>query len=97
MRLWPVAVQLIKTIARGPWATQPRLRTTWYQPLEDQDDIDRGVHYGMSQGNVFLNTPGDLTLLSKFLDAVTRYQDRPSDKEMEAMLKRQSMSSIFGL
>ena len=92
-----VAVQLIKTIARGPWATQPHLRTTWYQPLEDQDDIDRGVHYGLSQGNVFLNTVGDLTLLPKFLDAVTRYRDRPTDKEMEAMLERQAMSSIFGL
>ena len=92
-----VAVQLIKTIARGPWATTKRYRTTWYQPLEEQEDIDRGVHYGMSQGNVFLNTAGDLTLLPKFLDAASRYETRPSDEAMEAMLNTQKMTSIFGL
>ena len=92
-----VAVQLIKTIARGPWATTPQYRTTWYQPLEEQEDIDRGVHYGISQGNVFLNTCGDLTLLPKFLDAASRYESRPSDESMEAMLSTQSMTSIFGL
>jgi aryl-alcohol dehydrogenase-like predicted oxidoreductase len=92
-----VAVQLIKTIARGPWATTPKYRTTWYQPLEEQEDIDQGVHYGMSQGHVFLNTCGDLTLLPKFLDAATRYQSCPTDETMEAMLNAQAMTSIFGL
>src|SRR5207244_1634867 len=29
-----VAVQVIKSIARGPWATADRTRTTGYQPLE---------------------------------------------------------------
>src|SRR5499426_4521100 len=28
------AVQVIKSIARGPWATTERTHTTWYQPLE---------------------------------------------------------------
>lgn len=92
-----VAVQLIKTIARGPWATTPKYRTTWYQPLEEQEDIDRGVHYGLSQGRVFLNTAGDLTLLPKFLDAATRYAGAPTDDEMRAMLDTQTMTSIFGL
>ena len=92
-----VAVQLIKTAARGPWATTKKNRTTWYQPLENQKDIDRAVHYGMSQGNVFLNTTGDLTVLHKFLKAASCYHTRPSDKAMQTMLNSQSMSSIFGL
>src|SRR3989441_7272854 len=40
-----VAVQVIKSIARGPWATAARPHTTWYQPLEEQADIDRAVHW----------------------------------------------------
>src|SRR5262245_54845913 len=43
-----VAVQVIKSVARGPWATADRLRTTWYQPLEEQADIDRAVHWAMA-------------------------------------------------
>ena len=30
-----VAVQTIKSIARGPWATSEPNRATWYQPLEE--------------------------------------------------------------
>src|SRR5258705_11045785 len=33
-----VAVQTIKGIARGPWATADRSHATWYQPLERQGD-----------------------------------------------------------
>ena len=35
-----VAVQLIKSIARGPWATTDRTHTTWYQPFEEPADLE---------------------------------------------------------
>ncbi len=35
-----VAVQTIKSIALRPWAGRPHTRATWYEPLEQQDDID---------------------------------------------------------
>src|SRR6266550_3217200 len=54
------AVQVIKSIARGPWATTERTHTTWYQPLEERADIDRAVHWALGLPGVFLNTAGDL-------------------------------------
>jgi predicted aldo/keto reductase-like oxidoreductase len=42
-----VAVQVIKSIARGPRATTERTHTTWYQPLEAQADLDRAMHWAM--------------------------------------------------
>src|SRR2546426_7217224 len=92
-----VAVQIIKSIARGPWATTDRTHTTWYQPLEAQPDIDRAIHWAMGLPGVFLNTAGDLNLLPRFLDAASRYQRRPSDEEMAAMLGQARMTSLFGL
>jgi aryl-alcohol dehydrogenase-like predicted oxidoreductase len=92
-----VAVQIIKSIARGPWATTDRTRTTWYQPLEDQADIDRAVHWALGVPGVFLNTAGDLDLLPKFLDAAARFERRPADAEMAAMLDATRMTSLFGL
>jgi len=92
-----VAVQIIKSIARGPWATTDRSRTTWYQPLEAQDDIDRAVHWIMGMPGVFLNTAGDLELLPRVLDAASRFRRRPSDDEMAAMLGSERMTSLFGL
>jgi len=92
-----VAVQVIKSIARGPWATTERTHTTWYQPLEDQADIDRAVHWALDLPDVFLNTAGDLSLLPRMLDAASRFARRTSDEEMGAMLASRRMTSLFGL
>jgi len=38
-----VAVQTTKSIARGSWGNKTRIRTTWYEPLENQDAIDKAA------------------------------------------------------
>ncbi len=93
-----VAVQIIKSIARGPWAIADRTHTTWYQPLETQPDIDRAVHWIMGVlPDVFINTAGDLTLLPRILDAASRFERRPTDEAMAEMLGAARMTSLFGL
>jgi len=92
-----VAVQTIKAIARGPWATTDKMRNTWYQPLEEQADIDRAVHWVIGRPGIFLNTAGDIQLLPKILDAASRYEKRPHDDAMAAMLDKQYMTTLFGL
>jgi aryl-alcohol dehydrogenase-like predicted oxidoreductase len=91
------AVQVIKSIARGPWATADRTHTTWYQPLEEQADIDRAVHWVLDLPQVFLNTVGDLALLPRVLDAASRFARRPPNEEMGTMLAATRMTSLFGL
>jgi aryl-alcohol dehydrogenase-like predicted oxidoreductase len=91
------AVQVIKTIARGPWATAERSRTTWYQPLEDPAEIERAVHWALGIPDVFLNTVGDLALLPRFLEAASRFERRPADAEMAAMVGASRSTSLFGL
>jgi len=92
-----VAVQVIKSIARGPWAIADRTHTTWYQPLEAPADIDRAVHWALGLPGIFINTAGDLTLLPRVLEAAARFERQPSDEEMEAMLGSTRMTSLFGL
>lgn len=92
-----VAVQTIKSLARGPWGIAPQTRNTWYQPLEEQRDIDLAVHWVLGRGDVFLNTVGDVDLLPKVLDAASRFEKQPSREEMEALVQRNRMSSLFGI
>jgi predicted aldo/keto reductase-like oxidoreductase len=91
------AVQTIKSLARGPWATTSPTHNTWYQPFSEQGDIDRAVHWILGRPGVFLNTAGDLGLLPKILDAASRYESRPSDEAMESMLKQQQATALFGI
>lgn len=90
-----VAFQTIKSIARGPWDDNPKVRTTWYEPYEDQADIDRAVHYVLSHEGAFLNTAGDINLLPKVLDAASRFEKSPSNEEMKEMARTSNMRTIF--
>jgi len=90
-----VAMQTIKGITRGPWATKEQTRTTWYEPLEEQADIDVAVHWVLGRPGLFLNTVGDIHLLPRVLDAAARFQSRPSDEVMAAVVERRRMTSLF--
>ncbi len=90
-----IAVQIIKSITRAPWGDHPRVRATWYEPLEDQADIDLAVHWVFGHPGVFLNTAGDIHVMPRVLDAANRFQTAPSEEAMQNLLTRQNMSSLF--
>ena len=90
-----VAVQTIKSLMRGPWGTEDRNYSVWYEPLTDQNDIDRAVHWVIGRPNIFLNTTGDITILPNLLDAASRFSTRTADAEMQGMLQERRMSSMF--
>lgn len=90
-----VAVQTIKSITRRPWGDKPQNRATWYEPLEDQADIDRAVHWVLGRPGIFLNTAADIHLLPKVLNAASRFQTRPPEEEMQAEVVRLAMAPLF--
>ena len=92
-----VAVQTIKSIARGPWATAAPDRSTWYQPFENQDDIDRAVHWVLARPRLFLDTAGDLDLLPAVLDAASRFESSPGDEALGAMMEARRATPLFGI
>jgi len=89
------AVQTIKSIALRPWAGRTHTRTTWYQPLEDQGDIDLAVWWVLGRPGVFLNTVGDVDLLPRVLDAAERFEKRPDDAEMNSLVVRSKTEPLF--
>ncbi|MFM7172891.1 MAG: aldo/keto reductase [Caldilinea sp.] len=90
-----VALQTIKSITRGPWATTARTSATWYQPLEEQADIDLAVHWVIGRPGLFLNTVGDIQLLPKVLDAASRFEARPSDAALQQLMQARQMTPLF--
>lgn len=90
-----VAMQTIKSLAAGQWGEKQRTTRTWYEPLSEQADVDRAVHWVLGHEQVFLNSSSDVGLLEKILDAAERYESSPPDAEMEAMVTRVAMSPLF--
>jgi hypothetical protein len=90
-----VAIQTIKSITRAPWGDRPHTTTTWYEPLLDQDAIDRAVDWVLGRPEVFLNTVGDISILPRVLDAADRFRERPSDAAMQELVEQQQMEPLF--
>ncbi len=91
-----VAVQTIKSLARRRWPEDvEHTHAVWYQPLTEQEAIDKAVHWVLGDARVFLNTSGDVDLLVKILDAAERFEARPSDEEMDALVEQYDMEPLF--
>jgi aryl-alcohol dehydrogenase-like predicted oxidoreductase len=90
-----IAVQTIKSIALRLWSGREHTRTTWYEPLERQDDIDLAVWWALGRPGVFLNSVGDLGLLPKVLDAASRFTGAPDDAAMSALAERTVAQPLF--
>ncbi|MCK4472403.1 MAG: aldo/keto reductase, partial [Anaerolineae bacterium] len=78
-----------------PWGDRPQTRATWYEPLEDQADLDRAVHWVLGRPEFFLNTVADIHVLPRVLDAASRFEERPSDEAMVAMVAEREMAPLF--
>ncbi|HZY42651.1 MAG TPA: aldo/keto reductase [Anaerolineae bacterium] len=90
-----VAVQAIKSIVRAPWHDRPHTRATWYEPLEDQPALDRAMHWVLGNPQTFLNTAGDIHVLPKVLESVSRFDARPPEDAMRETLSAQAMEPLF--
>ena len=90
-----VAVQTIKSIARRPWWGRAHTRATWYEPFEEQSDIDAAVHWVLARPGIFLATVGDIHLLPKVLDAASRFTAAPDPQTLRDQCARLEVMPLF--
>ena len=90
-----IAVQTIKSIARGYWGNKKWSHSTWYEPLSDEEAITKNVHWVLGVPGIFLNTVGDLQELPKVLKAAASFEQPPSDKDMSSLVEKMKMQTLF--
>ena len=91
-----VAVQTIKSIARGRWAGgQHEGQLSWYEPLTDSDAIARAVGKVLSNPQLFLNTTSDARLLPPIVSAAEGDLNAPTDAELRADTETYGITDLF--
>jgi aryl-alcohol dehydrogenase-like predicted oxidoreductase len=90
-----VALQTIKSLAHRRWDGRAKTASTWYEPLREQADIDLAAHWVLGRPEAFLLTTGDVEILPRLLDAAERFERRPADEEMEALVDRRDATPLF--
>ncbi len=95
-----VAVQTIKSVAKGRWPAGTERRHSWYEPITDADAIGRAVRYVLGRPGLFLNSSSDASLLPAILDAAEipspgAGHQLPTDDEMVADRVAHGITPLF--
>jgi aryl-alcohol dehydrogenase-like predicted oxidoreductase len=90
-----VAVQTIKSIARGRWGDTDAKKFSWYEPVSDPDAIGRAVRFVLSRSQLFLNSTSDARLLPLVLEAAAGRLDPPTEAEMVADESAYGITPLF--
>lgn len=81
-----VGTMVIKTITKAPWGERKHTANTWYEPFDQQEEIQRAVNFAMSYDVTGLCTAGDTRILPMMLHACQNFK-RLSESEIEEMIK----------
>jgi len=81
-----VGTLLIKTVTKGPWGERQHTATTWYEPFDKSDEIQRAVNFALSYDVTGLCTAGDTRVLPLVIKACENFS-RLNNEEMEEMIK----------
>lgn len=81
-----VGTLIIKTITKAPWGERAHTATTWYEPFERQDEIQKAVNFALSHDVTGLCTAGDTRVLPLVLRACENF-GRLSPADLEEMIE----------
>lgn len=85
----------IKAVAKRPWQGTMHMRRTWYEPFDQQADIDKCLWYTLSQGVTTAAMPGDLSLWPMVIDAAERYRPLDEQEQAEVVSESRQYRPIF--
>ena len=81
-----VGTMVIKSITKGPWGERQHTATTWYEPFDKDDEIQRAVNFALSYDVTGLCTAGDTRVLPMMLKACENFTRLDHDA-MQEMIK----------
>ena len=81
-----VGTMVIKSITKGPWGEKQHTATTWYEPFDQMDEIQKGVNFALSHDVTGICTAADTRILPLVLEACENFSHLNQD-EREEMIK----------
>ena len=81
-----VGTMIIKAITKAPWGERPHTATTWYEPFDKMDEIQRALNFALSYDVTGFCTAGDTKILPMVLKACENF-NRLNTTELEEMIR----------
>jgi aryl-alcohol dehydrogenase-like predicted oxidoreductase len=85
----------IKAITKRPWEMGIHVYRTWYEPFDEQEEIDRSLWYALSQDITTAAMPGDLSLWPMVIDAAERFGPLNEGEQDEVISQVKHYQPLF--
>ena len=90
-----VGTMVIKSITKAPWGDRPHTATTWYEPFEKMDEIQKGVNFALSYEVTGVCTAGDPRILPLVLQACENFTPLGQDEKEEMIKSGEQYEPLF--
>jgi aryl-alcohol dehydrogenase-like predicted oxidoreductase len=81
-----VGTMVIKAITKAPWGERQHTATTWYEPFEDPEMIQKAVNFALSYEITGICTAGDIRVLPLVIQACENYMQL-NHEQMEELIE----------
>jgi len=85
----------IKAVTKRPWVAAMHAYQTWYEPFDEQAEIDKSIWYALSQGVTTLAMPSDLRLWPMIIDAAERFKALDAKEQQEVVSQVRRYRPLF--
>jgi len=85
----------IKAVAKRPWQAAMHMYRTWYEPFNEQAEIDKSLWYALSQGVTTAAMPADLSLWPLVIDSAERFRALNAQEQEQAVSEVRRYRPIF--
>jgi aryl-alcohol dehydrogenase-like predicted oxidoreductase len=90
-----VGTMVIKAITKSPWGERPHTATTWYEPFDQMDEIQRAVNFALSYEVTGLCTAGDIRILPMMLSACKNFMQLNETQREEMIQSAKQYEPLF--
>ncbi|HVO70187.1 MAG TPA: aldo/keto reductase [Aggregatilineaceae bacterium] len=91
-----VGVQIIKSIAKGPWGDKSRIYNPWYEPYDIYAKIESGVRFALSQPGVTgIASAAEVRLLPLVIRAAENFKPLAGAEQAALIEEHASDEAIF--
>lgn len=90
-----VGTMIIKSITKGPWGDKPKTATTWYEPFDKLDEIQRGVNFVLSYDVTGICTAGDINILPLVIQACENFTPLDAQDQEELINSGAQFEALF--
>jgi aryl-alcohol dehydrogenase-like predicted oxidoreductase len=90
-----VGTMIIKSVTKAPWGNREHTATTWYEPFDNSEEIQKAVNFALSYDVTGLCTAGDTRVLPIMLKACENFTPLSSSEREEMIESGKQYEPLF--